>query len=336
MPSTGTQVIRQVEPRPADPLGPLDWRKMAPLEPCAASDRLGWVGLEAARYRATPAFEVDVPALTHHKLVLCTRPPEELDLRYEGVKRQVPAPSGAIFVVPAGSPHWVRSSGWKDQLHISLETGLVTRVAAEAFDLDPARLTVPPLDGLELPHLRAAMAAVGAELASDGLGGPLAAESLANVLAVHLIRHILAPRQPAHRRAGTLPEQGSAPSSSTSRSTSTVARPWSSWPRSPASAPTTSSGSSRGPPDCRRTSTSSPAASSGPGSSCKPEETSPWRRSPRTPASPTRASSPITSSARSASRRGSSAGVIPDARKNRQNGVSSAKKTALPPPYHSS
>ena len=42
-------------------------------------------------------------------------------------------------------------------------------------------------------------------MASDGLGGPLAAESLANVLAVHLIRHILAPRQPAHRRAGTLP-----------------------------------------------------------------------------------------------------------------------------------
>jgi AraC family transcriptional regulator len=108
-------------------------------------------------------------------------------------------------VVPAGSPHWVRSSGWKDQLHISLEPGLVARVAAEAFDLDPARLTVPPLDGLELPHLRAAMAAVGAELASDGLGGPLAAESLANVLAVHLIRHILAPRQPARRRDGTLP-----------------------------------------------------------------------------------------------------------------------------------
>jgi AraC family transcriptional regulator len=193
------------EPGRGDPITPLDWRKMAPLEPCAASDRLGWVGLEAARYRATPAFEIDVPALTHHKLVLCTRPPEELDLRYEGVKRQVPAPSGAIFVVPAGGPHWVRSSGWKDQLHISLETGLVARVAAEAFGLDPARLTVPPLDGLDVPHLRAAMWAVDAELTTGGAGGPLAAESLANVLAVHLLRHVLAPRQPARRRDGTLP-----------------------------------------------------------------------------------------------------------------------------------
>ena len=188
--------MRQEELESGDAIGPLDWYKIHPFEAAAVSDRLEWVGLEAARYRATPAFELNQPPLTHHKLVLYTRPPEELEMRFEGVKRHVPPPSGAIFVVPAGSPHWVRSSGWKDQLHISLETGLVTRVAAEAFDLDPARLTVPPLDGLELPHLRAAMAAVGAELASSGPGGPLAAESLANVLAVHLTRHVLAPRQP--------------------------------------------------------------------------------------------------------------------------------------------
>ena len=75
-------------------------------------------------------------------------------------------------MVPAGSPQWVRSSGCKDQLHIFLEAGLVTRVAAEAFDLDPARLTVPPLDALDLPHLRAAMLAVDAELTAGGSGGP--------------------------------------------------------------------------------------------------------------------------------------------------------------------
>jgi AraC family transcriptional regulator len=92
-----------------------------------------------------------------------------------------------------------------DELHIFLEAGLVTPVAAEAFDLDPARLTVPPLDGLDLPHLRAAMWAVDAELTAGGTGGPLAAESLANVLAVHLIRQVLAPCQPPRRRDGTLP-----------------------------------------------------------------------------------------------------------------------------------
>jgi AraC family transcriptional regulator len=81
----------------------------------------------------------------------------------------------------------------------------VERVAAEEFDLDPARLTLPPLDGLDLPLLRAAMAAVDSELTIGGRGGLLAAESLANLIAVHLLRHVQTPRQPALRRYGALP-----------------------------------------------------------------------------------------------------------------------------------
>src|SRR5262249_47551930 len=67
------------------------------------------------------------------------------------------------------------------------------------------RLTLPPLDGLDLPHLRAAMGAVDAELTAGGAGGRLAAESLANVLAVHLIRHVLAPGRPEPGPAAALP-----------------------------------------------------------------------------------------------------------------------------------
>lgn len=197
--------MSQMQFQPDDPIGPLDWRKVIPFQAVAASDRLGWVGLEAARFRASPAWEYTAPALTHHRLVLVTRPPQELDLRFEGVKRHVPPPAGAIILVPAGTRGQVRWGGGFDWLHIYLEPGLVERVAAEAFDLDPARLTVPPLDGLELPHLRAAMTAVGAELASGGPGGPLAAESLANLLAVLLIRHLLAPRRPQRGRDGVLP-----------------------------------------------------------------------------------------------------------------------------------
>jgi AraC family transcriptional regulator len=121
------------------------------------------------------------------------------------VKRHVPPAAGSILLVPAGSLARVRSSGPNNSLHIFLEPELVARVGAEAFDLDPARLTVPPLDALDLPHLRAAMLAVDAELMAGAVGGPLAAESLANVLAVHLIRHISAPRQPEGRRDGVLP-----------------------------------------------------------------------------------------------------------------------------------
>src|SRR5215472_4946911 len=197
--------MHQEEPRHGDPIGPLDWRKIFPYQANAASDRLGWVGLGAARCRPELAFERNVPAITHHRLFLVTRPPEELDLRYEGVTRHVPPPAGSIMLVPAGSPARVRSSGCPDALHIFLEPGLVARVAAEVFELDPARLAVPPLDGLDLPHLRAAMEAVDAELTAGGAGGRLAAESLANVLAVHLIRHLLAPRRLERGRDGVLP-----------------------------------------------------------------------------------------------------------------------------------
>ena len=196
----------QQEPRHGAPLGPFAvLRRFVPVETAATSHRLGWSSLEAARYRAMHGAEFQPPATTHHLLFLFVRPPEELDLQYEGVKRHVPPPAGAISLVPAGSPHWVRASGRRDQLFICLEPGLVERVGAEEFGLDQARLTVPPLDALDLPHLRAAMLAVDAELTAGGAGGRLAAESLANVLAVHLIRHVLAPGRPERRPVGTLP-----------------------------------------------------------------------------------------------------------------------------------
>jgi AraC family transcriptional regulator len=184
---------------------PWDWLKVIPFQAVATSDRLGWVGLEAARYRASPAWEYDAPALTHHRLVLVMRPPERLELRFDGVTRHVPPPAGAIILVPAGTPGRVRWNGGFDWLHVYLEPGRLARVAAEAFDLDPARLTLPPVDVLDLPHLRAAMSAVDCELLTGGAGGPLAAESLANIVAVHLIRHLVAPHRPARGRDGTLP-----------------------------------------------------------------------------------------------------------------------------------
>jgi AraC family transcriptional regulator len=163
--------------------------------------------LEAARFSDLADAEFVRPAITHHSLILFTRPPNELDLRFEGVKRHWPPPIGSISIVPAGVPTLWRWRGTKSSLHIYLEPDLVARAATEHFGLDPARWTLPPLDGLVLPQLGAALQAVDAELTAGGAGGPLAAESLANVLAVHLIRHVLSPGRAQPRRDGTLPRQ---------------------------------------------------------------------------------------------------------------------------------
>ena len=54
------------EPESGGPLGPLAlWRKILPIEAAASSNRLGWVGLEAARCCAGPTFDRNVPALCH-------------------------------------------------------------------------------------------------------------------------------------------------------------------------------------------------------------------------------------------------------------------------------
>jgi hypothetical protein len=62
-------VPRRGESRRGDPIGPLDWHKILPFRTDASSDRLEWVGLQAARCRAEPAFERTVPALAYHRLV---------------------------------------------------------------------------------------------------------------------------------------------------------------------------------------------------------------------------------------------------------------------------
>jgi AraC family transcriptional regulator len=185
-------------------LGPFERHSL--VAPTVASDRLGWTGLEAARFSDVAGTEFVRPALTHHLLILHTGLPDELDLRYADVKRLRPPPLGSVSVMPAGIPIRWRWRGTKSSLHVYLEPDLVNRIAVETFDLDPARGVLPPLDALGIPQLTTAMRAVDAELIAGGIGGSLASESLANVLAVHLIRHIVAPGRAVHGRDGTLPQ----------------------------------------------------------------------------------------------------------------------------------
>jgi AraC family transcriptional regulator len=198
-------LVMQSEPAESGRLlDPFEQHPAIPVEPSAVSNRLGWTGLEAARFSDLSDADFERPALTHHSLILCTRPPDELDLRYADVKRHRPPPLGSVSVVPAGVPvHW-RWWGTKSSLYVYIQPGLIEKVAVEVFDLDPARSVLPPLDAVNIPPVAAALRAVDAELTAGGVGGSLAAESLANVLAVHLIRHVVAPRRPVRDRDGTL------------------------------------------------------------------------------------------------------------------------------------
>jgi len=187
--------------KPTSLIGPLELRDRVGLKVRAAR---GWTGMEAAYTRESPPFDVELPPNTHHFLALLLRPADEAHIRFDGVERHTPFPARSILLIPAGTPAWMRASGSKEMVDISLDPALIARIALDAFDLDPARVTIPPLNGAILPQLRTAMQAVGAELTAGGPGGSLAAESLANVLGVELIRHSLAPRPPKLRSYGAL------------------------------------------------------------------------------------------------------------------------------------
>jgi AraC family transcriptional regulator len=186
-------------------LNPIELRNDVPFEPTAVSDSLGWLNMEAAHYRQAPSSEIAVSPLTHHTLALIISPPHEFQLRCDRVEQNATPEAGSICVIPAGSMALWRWSGAKDSLHVYLEPGLVSRVAAEAFELDSGRVSVPALASSQLAELRCAMQSVDAELKAGGAGGRLAAESLANVLAVQLLRKASAPRRLIGQTDRTLP-----------------------------------------------------------------------------------------------------------------------------------
>jgi AraC family transcriptional regulator len=182
-------------------------QKVYPLPPSATSYGMGWKGLQAVRYLDSSGSEFSVAHTPGtHVLALFVRPPEKVDLRYEGLKRDMPPPAGSIMVVPAGSSLQWRWQGSMDALLIYLEPSLVSRVGAESFEFDSTRTVVLPIDGLNAPELRSAMLAVDAELRAGGVGGPLMGEALGIILAVHLIRHTTGARLPASAD-GVLPRR---------------------------------------------------------------------------------------------------------------------------------
>jgi hypothetical protein len=162
-----------------------------PFAPCATSYGMGWEGLQAVHYCKSPnkMFFAAGTALAH-VLVLTIRPPEKMDLEYEGVKQHKPPPAGSIYVVPAGCNVLARWQGSVESLVIFLEPWLVAQVAAESFELDPNRTPLPSLYGLNVPELRSAMLAVDYEMRFGGLGKATLVKALANVLSIHLIRQI--------------------------------------------------------------------------------------------------------------------------------------------------
>src|SRR5262249_30098702 len=152
--------------------------------------------------------EVELPPLTHHWLFLNHRrapgPPPDFSIRFAGQERTEPGPPGSLSIIPAGTPSQWRWTGPSESTHVLVEPQLLARVAAEALDLTPDRVEIPPVFDLSHPAIRDVLLALDGELREGGPGCRLLAESLGNVLAVHLLRHFSAPGSTDPRPGGGL------------------------------------------------------------------------------------------------------------------------------------
>jgi hypothetical protein len=102
---------------------------------------------------------------SQHLLALMTKAPTEANIKWEGIKRDVPPPHW----LDCGNPSWECSRGLVARyqgrrLIIYLDPELIARVATTTFELDLSRTAIPPLDAFILPELRTTMLAVNAEL----------------------------------------------------------------------------------------------------------------------------------------------------------------------------
>jgi AraC family transcriptional regulator len=165
---------------------------------------LGASEVQASHQRNIGSDEIRIGGLAQHLIILFTKPPREMNVRCEGVKRNAPPPAGSMALVPVGAVAEVSWRGNKDCLQLSVEPNLVQRVAAKSFERDLSSGAIPPLDAFIAPELRSAVLAIGAELEAGALGGSLMIESLANILAIHLIRHLFGFRRAAASLRGVL------------------------------------------------------------------------------------------------------------------------------------
>ena len=160
--------------------------------------------VQATHQRNIGSDQIRIGGLPRHLTILFTKPPREMNIRCEGVKRNAPPLVGSIALVPVGAVADVSWRGNKDCLQVFVEPNLFQRVAANSFERDLACAAIPPLDAFIAPELRSAMLAIGAESEAGALGGPLMIESLANILAVGLIRHLFGFRRAAASARGVL------------------------------------------------------------------------------------------------------------------------------------
>jgi AraC family transcriptional regulator len=159
-----------------------------------------WPDLSLIHYASGPAENVNVATLGHTIVVQLTAPSAAREVATGDERlRSIQVQAGHVTVLPAMSPHSVRTADTGEFVALKLRPEFVLCAASELLDGRPLELVLRR--GCDDLFLRAGALALKAEVESAYAGGRLYGESVGTALAVHLVRHYSA-RPPAARSTG--------------------------------------------------------------------------------------------------------------------------------------
>lgn len=174
------------------PLTPDDRLAHLPYGFQHTSATLGWSGLRVEHNPQVPASDVVLPPLECMWVILTgEKAPKRTENRCDDARYSGDGLPHAVNLVPPRVESRWRWQNMCESTQYQLTPALISKVAEEAFDLDPAHVHFPVrYYDRSSPEVIDTLTALRHELLTGGPGGRLCAESLANVLIVHLIRQL--------------------------------------------------------------------------------------------------------------------------------------------------
>lgn len=160
---------------------------LMPDRPFLASARHEWDDVTLQCYRILPSV-IDFAPPCDHRLVLNLTGRALIEGTHNGHNRRWWFGSGCTDLTPANVPVTRSIKGRVEIVHIYLAPALVDEVAAEAYDADPAHVSVVAHVAIHDEALNGLGRLLLAEVESHAPGGRLLADMLTRALAVHMLR----------------------------------------------------------------------------------------------------------------------------------------------------
>ena len=179
-----------------------DLRKSRPETPILGARELKVFGAIEVGHLRLLAGEVELLPLDGHLVNVHLSVPHHLVQRRNGRTHEGIKITGAVDVVPAGTPAYFRMGAASEHTSMLLTDRFVRRVAREA-GADPDRFEITPSFDTPEPDIERIGMSLLSEMETRALGGELFAESLANVLALHVLRGHSSLGRASRRRLGS-------------------------------------------------------------------------------------------------------------------------------------